>query len=225
MALFLALLLTTLQVPAGSAERGSTATATEIELPPARLEGDLSVERALSLRRSLRRYATAPPTLAQVAQLLWAAQGVTDPEGHRTAPSAGALYPLEVILVAGEVAGLEPGLYRYRPQGHSLLKIADGDHRPALGRAAHGQSWVARAPASLVLAAVLHRTAVKYGSRAGRYVQMEVGCAAENVYLQAESLGLGTVFVGAFDDPAVHKALQLAGDEEPLAILPFGRKP
>lgn len=225
MALLFALLLTALSAPAEPAMGEVAVTATQIELPPAHLEGDLSVERALARRRSLRRYAGTPPTLAQVAQLLWAAQGVTDREGHRTAPSAGALYPLEVTLVVGEVEGLAPGLYRYRPENHTLVQVAAGDHRPALGRAARGQSWVARAPASLVLAAVHRRTAVKYGSRAPRYVQMEVGCAAENVYLQAESLGLGTVFVGAFDDQAVQKAVQLAPDEEPLAILPFGRRP
>jgi SagB-type dehydrogenase family enzyme len=194
-----------------------------VALPEPRQEGKVSVEQALARRRSIREYASEPLPLAAVSQLLWAAQGVTDPGGLRTAPSAGALHPLEVYLVAGAVAGLEPGIYRYDPERHRLLFHAPGDPREDLAEAALAQDWVARAPAQLVLAAVPARTARKYGRRAPRYVHMEVGHAAQNVYLQAVALDLGTVVVGAFHDERLKRVLALPKEVEPLALMPLGR--
>ncbi len=193
-----------------------------IDLPAPRRESDVPVERALAMRRSVREYADAPLSLASVAQLVWAAQGMTDPAGYRTAPSAGALYPLELYVVAGEVVGLEAGIYRYVPARHRLVRHAGGDPRSAVARAALLQGWIADAPAILVLAGVTERSAGKYGDRAPRYVHMEAGHAAQNVYLQAEALGLGTCIVAAFHDGYLKRVLALPEAEAPLALLPVG---
>lgn len=194
-----------------------------IRLPAPRLEGRVSVERALDERRSQREFGAAALTLQELSQLLWAAQGLNRPDGGRTAPSAGALYPLEVFVVAGNVAGLTAGVYRYLPAGHGLAAVAEGDRRRALATAALGQDWIRSAPAALVVAAVYERTGRKYGARAPQYVHFEAGCAAENVALQAVALGLGTVVVGALDEAKVAAAIGLRAEERPLAILPVGR--
>jgi SagB-type dehydrogenase family enzyme len=195
-----------------------------IRLSAPRSSGSVSVESALERRRSLREFARVSLGLPELAQLLWAAQGVTSPDGLRTAPSAGALYPLEVYVVAGNVTDLAAGVYRYVPADHGLVRVAPGDRRKALAAAALGQDWLASAPAALVIAAVYERTARKYRTRAERYVHFEAGCAAENVALQAVAMGLGTVVGGAFEDGEVAKAAGLRVDERPLAILPVGRR-
>jgi len=195
-----------------------------IKLPEPEYTGEVSLERTLRERRSVRQYKEEPLRLEEISQLLWAAQGITDPRGFRTAPSAGALYPLEVYLVAGNVSGLAAGSYKYRPQGHALVKVAGGDRRVELSEAALGQDPVEKGAAVIVICAVYERTAVKYGKRAERYAQIEVGCASQNIYLQAVSLNLGTVFVGAFDDDRLKKVVNLRDDERPLCIMPVGRK-
>jgi SagB-type dehydrogenase family enzyme len=184
-----------------------------------------SLEGLLNQRRSVRDFADLPLGLAEVGQLAWAAQGETHGDGLRTAPSAGALYPLELYVVAGAVDGLEPGVYRYRPQAHSLEATGEGDRRSALARAALGQSWLSEAAAVFVFAAVYERTAWKYGTRAERYVHMEVGHAGQNLFLQAEAQGLGTVVVGAFDDAEVARVVGLPPDQRPLSLMPVGKKP
>jgi SagB-type dehydrogenase family enzyme len=209
-------------------------TAGRAELPPPAWDGRHSVEQALAERRSVRRYADTPLTLAEVSQLLWAAYGVTQPlpgipelgGGFRTAPSAGALYPLELYLVAGAVTGLGPGIYRYRPGPHDLILERAGDGRRALLLAAFGQTMVGNAPASLVYSAVFSRNTGKYGQRGReRYVCMDLGHSAENVYLQCGSLGLGTCGIGAFNDDAVRLVVRMPKEEEPLYIMPLGRLP
>ncbi|KPJ51984.1 nitroreductase, partial [candidate division TA06 bacterium DG_24] len=154
-------------------------------------------------RRSIRSYSDAPLTLAEVSQLLWAAQGITNDRGFRTAPSAGALYPLEVYVVAGKVEGLPAGIYKYRPREHELWRVDLGDKRRELSGAALGQEPVADGAIDIVFAAVYGRTAVKYGERATRYVHIEVGHAAQNVFLQAGALDLGAAVIGAFFDEEV----------------------
>jgi SagB-type dehydrogenase family enzyme len=173
-------------------------------------------------RRTVRAFSPEPLTLEQVGQLLWAAQGITSPDGFRTAPSAGALYPLELHLIAGAVTGLPVGHYRYVPARHGLDRLATADRRVAVAQAAHGQAWIAQAPALVVIAAVPERTRTKYGSRSKRYVDMEVGHASQNLLLQVVALGLGGAVVGAFDDAALHRLLDLPKAEEPLVILPIG---
>ena len=196
----------------------------EIALPAPALRGKISVEQALAGRRSVREYREEPLSLEEVSQLLWAAQGVNGPRGRRTAPSAGALYPLEVYLLAGLVEGLPAGVYRYDPEGHTLAPVLQGDRRAELGRAALDQMWLGSAPAVVVITAVFARTTSKYGRRGIQYVHMDVGCAAQNVYLQVEALGLGTVFVGAFYEARVRRALGIPDHEIPLAIMPVGRQ-
>jgi len=199
------------------------AAAREVRLTAPRGTSEVSIEQALLTRRSLRSFAPTPLTLAEVSQLLWAAQGITDERGRRTAPSAGALYPLELYLVAGNVTGLPSGVYRYRPAEHKLVPVAAGDRRAEVAAACR-QGWVAEAPASVAFTAVYARTAKKYGDRSARYVPIEVGAAAENLALQAVALGLGTTVVGAYDDARLAAALGSAAEEQPLAVLPVGRK-
>ncbi len=195
-----------------------------VSLPQPVVVGEQSLEQLLSRRRSVREYRDAALELSEIGQLLWAAQGITHPQGYRTAPSAGALYPLELYLVAGDVQGLDAGLYRYEPKDHRLVKTGAGDHRKAVARAALSQTWLQEAATVVVFAAVFERTTRKYGKRGIRYVHMEVGHAAENLFLQAGALGLATVVVGAFDDDKIARALQLPADVEPLMLMPIGRR-
>jgi SagB-type dehydrogenase family enzyme len=203
---------------------GATAMAggDSVSLPSPRPASAVSVEEALASRRSVRDFADAELSLEDTAQLLWAAQGITHSEGLRTAPSAGALYPLEVYLVAGRVATLPAGIYRYDPRRHQLAPTASGDRRRELASAALHQAWIADAPGVVVIAAVFRRTGVKYGDRGERYAHIEAGHAAENVCLQAVALGLGTTIVGAFSDAEVKRLLGL-GEEEPLLLIPVGK--
>ena len=187
-----------------------------IALPSPEEKGERSLEEALARRRSRRRYLERPLTLEQISQLLWAAQGVTSADGRRTAPSAGACYPLEVRLVCTE------GLFLYLPQEHRLRKLLARDLRADLAAVAWGQSFVAKAPISLVFSAVYERTTGRYQERGIRYVHLDVGIAAENVHLQVEALGLGSVAVGAFDDAAVASVVNLPESEKPLYIIPVG---
>jgi SagB-type dehydrogenase family enzyme len=183
----------------------------------------MSLEEAISRRRSRREFKATALTLEQVSQVLWAAQGITRPVGLRAAPSAGALYPLDVYLAVGEAtAGLAGGVYHYDPQGHALERTLEGDIRETLSRLAVNQMFIAEAPLVLVITGEYERSSKKYGDRATRYVHMEVGHAAQNVYLQAESLGLGTVVVGSFQDEEVSRALGLPAGRRPLYIMPVG---
>jgi SagB-type dehydrogenase family enzyme len=209
-------------VLAGGVPASARAQPSTLALPPPALAGPMPVEQALQRRRSVRRFAGRPLALADVAQLLWAAQGVTDARGHRTAPSAGALYPLEVWLVAGTVDGLAAGAYPYRPAEHALARGAAGDLRAALAAATRGQPWVADAPALLVIAADVARTSPRYGDRAERYVQIEAGAAAQNVCLQCAARGLATVCVGAFDEARLREPLGLPAERMVLALMPVG---
>lgn len=195
-----------------------------IDLPEPRRTGAVSVEQALQWRRSIRRYAPDPLTLQEISQLVWAAQGVTAPaRGFRTTPSAGATFPLEIDLLVTGVEGLEDGVYRYRVRDHALERRISEDLRRDLHAAAHRQSVILDAPALMVISGVESRTARRYGRRAERYMFMEAGHAAQNVYLQGTALGIGTVVVGAFRDERVADVLRLAPDEQPLYLMPLGR--
>ncbi len=194
-----------------------------IKLPPPVHESDHSLERAIFERVSRRNFSGSPLELDQAAQLLWAAQG-TGIDGatgaSRTAPSAGATHPMKIYLVAGEVDGLDPGVYRYRYDEHSLVKKVSGDLRQSLASAALNQQFISTAPASIVLAADYDRTTTRYGDRGIRYVHMEVGHITQNIHLQCEALSLGGVAVGAFNDHKVKELLMLEVD--PLMIFPIG---
>lgn len=188
----------------------------EITLPPPRTVGPVSLEACLARRRSVRSYADRDLTWEQIGQLLWAAQGLTAEWGGRTAPSAGALYPLEVYVVTRQ------GVYHYVPAGHRLVTLAADDRRGALQGVCLGQSAVGAAPAVFVITAVYARTAGKYGDRAARYVHLEAGHAAQNLLLQAVALDLGGVPIGAFDDAGIQRVLGLPADHEPLYVIPVG---
>jgi len=198
----------------------------KISLPSPKHKGNISVEEAIFKRRSIRHYKDGPLTLEEVSQLLWAAGGKTIDGitgATRAYPSAGGIYPLEIYLVAGDVEGLADGIYHYKWREHTIKLVKEGDLRRELMRAALGQRMVANAPVSLVFTAVYSRTTRRYGKRGEiRYVPMDMGGAGQNVHLQAEALGLGTVIIGSFRDGAVKEILGVE-NEEPLYIMPVGR--
>ena len=193
--------------------------AKEIKLPKPKGKGFTSIEETLNQRRSVRDYKKDPLDLEQISQLLWAASGKN--LYRRTAPSAGATYPLETYLVVGEVEGLESGIYHYSYSSHSLERIRDQDIRNKLSQAALEQEMIERAAINIVIAADYGRTTGHYGQRGIRYVHMEVGHVGQNISLQANALNLGTVMIGAFEDKQVKEVLGIK--EEPLYIIPVGK--
>lgn len=198
---------------------------TRVKLPHPRPDGVMSVEKALRERRSVREYRKGRGmTMEEVSQLLWAAQGITHPDGLRTSPSAGAMYPLEIYLVSGDVQGLSSGVYRYDPLGHDLVETASGEKRKQLSVSSLDQAAVQDAPILIVVAAVFEKTTAKYGTRGVRYVYLEAGHVAQNVALQAVALGLACVTVAAFHDGEVKRAMSLGEAEEVLYLIPVGRK-
>jgi SagB-type dehydrogenase family enzyme len=195
-----------------------------IDLPDPRFESEVSLEEAILRRRSTREFSNKPVTIEEVSQLLWAAQGITSERGYRTAPSAGALYPLEVYVVVGYVDDLSLGVYWYRPSEHALVKVTGGDVVRGLTEAALMQQSVSEAAVNLVITAVYSGTTQKYGDRGVRYIHLEAGHAAQNICLQATALDLGAVTVGSFSDEGVKWTLKLPEEEQPLYIIPVGRK-
>lgn len=194
------------------------------ELPDVRYESNTSVEEALQNRRSVRNFSDKPLLLTDVSQLLWAAQGFTDNRGLRTSPSAGALYPLEVYIIADRVDGLKSGIYKYNPKEHNIRLIKQGAFLSELSGAALGQTSVGDCSAALVYSAIYERTTQKYGDRGIKYVHMEVGHSAQNVCLQAIALNLSTVVVGAFNDSEVKSLINMPDEENPLYLIPIGNK-
>lgn len=204
----------------------------EIQLPGPRLESNFSIEEVMLKRRSHRNFVKSSISLHDLSQILWAAYGITKPDdsraifrgGFRTAPSAGATFPLDVYAVVGNVKDLEQGVYKYISDGHKLAKVIDDDLRADLAKAALNQEMIEDAPASLFFTAIFERTMQRYGDRGReRYVCMEMGHVGQNVYLQAEALGLGTCAIGAFNDTKVAEVMQLTSEEEPLYIMPIGK--
>ncbi len=202
-----------------------TGEKTMIKLPAPRSDSDFSVEKAILQRRSVRDFTGEPLSLKELAQLLWACQGVTSPFGYRSAPSAGALYPLEIYVVVKNVTDLQAGIYHYQPgrkmNEHQIELVQPGDHALALTRAALGQNYIPSAAVNVVIASVTERTAVKYGDRALQYVYLEAGHAAQNICLQAQPFGLGVLTIGAFYDRKVKELL--GTDADPVYILCVGR--
>ena len=195
-----------------------------VSLPSPREEGGTPLTDALAKRRSVREFRDMPLSLAEVSQLLWAAQGINHPRGLRTAPSAGALYPLEVTVVAGNVQDLAAGVYKYGAVRHELTRVAPGDERHRVERAALRQTWVGDAAALFIITAVYERTTSKYHERGRRYVHIEVGHAVQNICLQAAAVGLGSVIVGAFRDDELAEVLGLPEGERPLCMVAVGRQ-
>jgi SagB-type dehydrogenase family enzyme len=187
-----------------------------LQLTPPRLDSEVSLESAIAGRRSIRDYTSKALTLEEISQLLWAAQGVTNSKGYRTAPSAGGLYPLEVYVVTSEY------VIHYLPEHHRAEMHLSGDKRGPLEAAGLSQSAIGDAPAVFVITGVFERTKAKYGVRANRYVYLEAGHAAQNLVLQAVALDLGGVTIGAFDNASVTRVLDLPSDHEPLYLIPVG---
>ncbi len=201
----------------------ATSVSNNFNLTVPRHDGAISIEKALLSRRSIREFASKPLQLWQISQLAWAAQGITGPDLHRTAPSAGALYPLELYVAVGNVNGLASGVYRYDLRQHELDLWAKDDKRRELFEAALSQSSILQAAAVFAISALYKRTTAQYGERGIRYVHMEAGHAAQNLLLQAAALGLGAVVVGAFRDERVRQVLMLNQTEAPLYLIPVGK--
>lgn len=212
---------------AGKAVGTNGRMAHKMNLPIPRLKGDVSVEEAIKHRRTIRSYLSTPLTLEQLSQIFWAAQGITENRGYkRSAPSGGALYPMDVYAVIGDngVEGLRAGIYHYDPIRHTAILITEGDFRKELARTALSQMWMARAPLNLVITSEYSRITGKYGSRGERYAMIEAGHVGQNIFLQAEALGLRAGIVGAFHDNDVTRVMKIKRSHEPLLILPVGYK-
>ncbi len=188
-----------------------------IELPKPKEKSTVSLEEAIKQRRSVRSFSEKALTLEQISQLLWACQGITDRErGLRSAPSAGATYPLEIYLINSD------GIFYYTPGSHSMKKIKDGDLRKELSQACFGQGFVSDAGIDIIICADFKRTTSRYGKRGENYVYIEAGHSAQNLHLEAVALGLGSVPVGAFSDTGVQKVLELPKDIIPIYVIPVG---
>ncbi len=193
-----------------------------LQLPQANKDGGMSLNDALAIRRSARSYSSEPMQIQQVSQLLWSAQGINNKDNFRTAPSAGATFPLEIFVMTNNISGLERGIYHYEPYDHALELVHMGDFSSELMKAALGQSMIADAALVVIYGAVFERTMNRYGERGERYVHNEVGHASQNMHLQASALGLATVVVGAFKDDEVEKVLQLDNEVRVLYLMPVG---
>lgn len=188
-----------------------------VKLPEPKRTGKVSLEETIERRRSERSLSGKGLTLEEISQLLWACQGITDRKNRfRSAPSAGATYPLEIYLASID------GLFSYLPDTHSIKRLKNDDVKEGLARAAYGQSFVKDAAIAIIICADFTRTTSRYGKRGENYVYMEVGHAAENLHLQAVSQGLGSVPVGAFSDDRVKEILSLPDNINPIYIIPVG---
>jgi SagB-type dehydrogenase family enzyme len=208
----------TLRTSDASGDRDTVRVIPVLGLPQPRTDGDTSLERAILQRGSVREFDPTPLTLGELGQLLWAAQGERGTDlGGRTAPSAGALFPLELYVAH------EGGVYHYRSHGHEVALTGNRDIREPLAAAALDQRAFHTAPAVVAVTGVYERMARKYGDRAERYVLIEAGHAAQNLLLQASVLGIGAVPNGAFDDAMVAELFELPEDTTPLYLIPIGR--
>ena len=196
---------------------GTLLAAKTVKLPEPKFSGKMSVEEAILRRRSERSFYPNELTMEQISQLLWAGQGITERTwGFRTAPSSGSLYPLYMYIVKKD------GIFKYVPDGHKLIQISNEDRRQSLVRASLGQGYIGEAPLVIIVAGNFRIVEAKYGQRAYRYLNMEIGHVAENIHLQAVALGLGSVPIGAFWDDVVAKVLELPDTQDPFYIIPVG---
>jgi SagB-type dehydrogenase family enzyme len=202
----------------------------DFKLPKPSFTGKMSVETSMTKKKSVRHFAADPLTLEQLSQLLWAANGVLPVDAIsgatvKTLPSAGGIYPLEIFLLTGDksVKGLPAGVFHYNTMNNSLLMISSGDARMALAQAALSQIWMASAPVTIVIAGAFGKSTAKYGQRGIQYTFMESGAANQNLYLQAEAIGLRVGTVGAFDENAVSSAIRIPAGITPLLLVPVGK--
>jgi len=210
-----------------------------IKLPEPSLKSDVSIEQAMAARRSLRTFADTPVTLGELSQLLWAAQGITEPEkGLRTAPSGMAKYPLTVFLACFNTTGVSQGIYRYNPTGHDLTLITEGDTMDSFRRnpppasseaptnapaAEASRPRTARPDPVSTSAAALVITADTEAMGASGYY-LEAGHVAQNIVLQCVPLDMGGVTTAGFNADNLKKALNLSDTEIPVYVIPVGKK-
>ena len=196
-----------------------------VELPEPKHEGEVSVEEAIFNRKSIRSFTDDSLTVQDVSQLLWAAggqtvDGITGPT--RAYPSAGAIYPLDLYIVIGNVVGIPPGAYKYDWSKHALDLITAGDVRQQLSEAGFGQRMIMEAPVTMIVVGLFDKVANRYGEEnALRFVYMDTGHMGQNVHLEAESLGLGTVMVGALYPDEVAKVIK-SKEGKPVYMMPVG---
>jgi len=196
-----------------------------MQLPDPTKDGDVSLETTIHQRRTVRSFNSKELTLNQLSQLLWAAQGITEPGAFkRAAPSAGALYPMDIYGAVGGgcVEGLNPGVYLYDPATHSFSLTQEGDMRRDIAMASLGQMWMSYAPITFIITAEYSRIMGKYGQRGVRYAMIEAGHIGQNIFLQSQALGLEAGIVGAFEDGKVIQIMGIKRTHEPLLIMPVG---
>ncbi len=187
----------------------------EIKLPNPKLKGEKSLEECIYERESVRSYKDKEIEIEKVSQILWASQGK---KGHkRTVPSAGATFPLEIYITLKN-----KGYFHYNFEKHILELITDDDLSKKLAEASGNQQSIAEAYFNIIICAVFERTTQRYGERGIRYVFIEVGHCAQNVHLEAVSMGLSSVPIGAYEDNKVKEVLGLKKKIEPLYIIPIG---
>jgi len=198
-----------------------------MHLPDTILDGNISLERAIHKRRTIRSFESRALTLKQLSQLLWSAQGITGTGGFkRAAPSAGALYPMDIYGVVGRdcIEKLDAGVYLYEPANHSISLVKEGDFRRDIATASLSQMWMAHAPLTLVITAEYSRITVKYRQRGIRYAMIEAGHIGQNIFLQSQAMGLEAGIVGAFEDQKVIQVMGIKKTHEPLLLMPVGYK-
>ncbi len=199
-----------------------------VSLPKPSSDGKVSLEKVIKERRTTRDFREKRTlSLNHLSQLLWAAQGITEPTmGRRSTPSGGALYPLDIYVLVGEngVEKMDAGVYHYSPKEHSISMISKGDRRREISTVSLSQMWMAKAPVIFIITAEYKRITGKYGERGVRYALIEVGHAGQNLFLEAEALGLGAGIVGAFNDLEVSKVADLPSKHEPILLMPVGYK-
>ena len=196
--------------------------ASVIPLPEPALEGSLPTAKAIAARRSTRDYVQSPMTADELSRLLFLTGGVSaDKYGNarRTAPSSGALYPIEVYAVVHRVDGIDPGVYHYAYREHALEQIRAGDFRAAVVDQAIAQEFLGECGVVLFLTMIMQRMRPKYQDRSYRYGLLEAGHLGENAYLAATSMGLGACGVGAFMDDAINEMLGVDGIEEAAVYM------
>jgi len=197
-----------------------------ISLPEIKAINEISLFNTLRERRSIRKYSDQPMIISDLSYLLWAATGIQrkEEETHRTAPSAGALYPIETYIIVNNVVELKSGVYHYDIENHSLEFIREGDFRQDTTNAALEQDSCANAAVVFAFSAIFQRSKWKYRQRAYRYIYLEAGHIAENLGLAVTSLGLGGCHIAAIFDDLMDKILQLDGlQESVLYIMPVGK--
>jgi SagB-type dehydrogenase family enzyme len=198
-----------------------------MKLMPPRIEGEMSLESIIKIRRTTRSFLPSDLTQDHLSQLLWAAYGVTEERGYkRSVPSAGALYPMDLYAIVGKdgVQGIKEGIYHYDVEAHGITLVAEGDLRKDVARASLSQLWMAGAPLTLLITVEYRRICSKYGERGVRYAMMEAGHIGQNIFLQAEALGLVAGIVGAFQDSDVSRVTKIPSSHEPLLLMPVGYK-